>query len=149
MALTPENETAFLDDYLAHAAQSETTLAVNPSKTWALDFDAGTIGATIDEDLALRQFIIKALMTARSRYLIYSDDYGNELFDLIGENVTPALLDSEIPRMVREALVYDDRVEDVTDIAYSRTGDELYVSFTVVRSNGDTNLTQEVVLGGV
>jgi hypothetical protein len=149
MALTPENGTEFLDAFLDDSATQTDELTLAPSKTWALDFDNGTIGGWIDDDDAIKQFVLKALVTARSTYLIYSDDYGNEMFDLIGDDVTPGLLDSELPRMLKEALIYDDRIEDVTDITYTRDGDSLYASFTVVPSNGDVISIEEVDISGV
>jgi phage baseplate assembly protein W len=139
MALIPENFTNVIDD-------NSDTIDIAPSKTWSIDFDNGTIGGFIDNGDALYQYIIKALMTERSKYVIYSDDYGNELQDLIGGDVTLALMDSEIPRMVYEALAYDDRIEDVTDINYTRDGDALYISFTVVAVNGETITVEEVAV---
>jgi phage baseplate assembly protein W len=141
MALTPENETDILDEFLSEETESES----QPTKTYYLDFENGRIGSKIDGEVALKQFVIKAIMTPRSRYAIYSDDYGCELKDLIGEDVTPDLLNSEIPRMIREALVYDDRISDVTDITVEKDGDKVYVSFTVVTTDGD-ELNEEVTL---
>lgn len=142
MAFTPENETEFLDEVAA--AEAVETQEVAPSKTWALDFATGRIGSNIDGDQALRQFIIKTIMTERSRYVIYTDDYGCELRDLIGADYTPALLDSEIPRMVTEALIYDDRIDDVAEVAYRREGDRLYISARVIPADSDVAITEEV-----
>jgi phage baseplate assembly protein W len=141
MALTPENETDILDEFLSEETESES----QPTKTYYLDFENGRIGSKIDGEAALKQFVIKAIMTSRSRYAIYSDDYGCELEDLIGEDVTLDLINSEIPRMIREALVYDDRISDVTDITVEKDGDKVYVSFTVVTTDGD-ELNEEVTL---
>ncbi|MFY2158058.1 DUF2634 domain-containing protein [Cytobacillus firmus] len=140
MAFTPDNETEFLDEALAEE-ESSTPL---PSKTWALDFENGKIGSTIDGDKALRQFIIKAIKTERSRYVIYSDDYGCELTELVGGDYTPALLDAEIPRMVTEALSYDDRIDEVIEITYRRDGDKLFINARVVPAAGDVVITEEV-----
>ncbi|MCK1985161.1 MULTISPECIES: DUF2634 domain-containing protein [Peribacillus] len=139
MALTPES-------FIPETNEEETEEITEPSKTWAIDFANGTIGGYIDEELALRQFVIKALLTERSKYAIYSDDYGNELQELVGEDFSPALLDSEIPRMVYEALAYDERIEDIADIEYTRSGDKLYVSFTVVPVAGVSQFTEEVAI---
>ncbi len=108
-----------------------------PALTWRIDWDSGRIIGKIDELEAVKQYAIKALMTARFRYLIYSDDYGCELEDLIGSDVTAAFIDSEVPRMVREALIYDDRVTDVTDIQFSREGDKLNISLVLNTVYGD------------
>jgi Protein of unknown function (DUF2634) len=116
-----------------------------PSLTYRLDFENGAIDGFIDEDDALRQFIIKAIRTARFRYLIYDDDYGSELEDLIGADVTEAFLNEEIPRVIRETLIYDDRIADVRDFIITRKGDEVYIEFTVEKTDGGT-LTEEVTI---
>jgi hypothetical protein len=109
-----------------------------PSLTYRLDFENGAIDGYIDADDALRQFIIKAIRTARFRYLIYDDDYGSELEDLIGADVTEAFLNEEIPRVIRETLIYDDRIADVRDFIITRKGDEVYIEFTVEKTDGGT-----------
>jgi phage baseplate assembly protein W len=109
-----------------------------PSLTYKLDETNGTISELIDGDEAIQQFIAKAIRTARFRYLIYDDDYGSELEDLIGEDVTDAFLNEEIPRVIREALIYDDRIADVRDFIITRKGDEVYIEFTVEKTDGGT-----------
>jgi hypothetical protein len=126
--------------------QTETTVVTpEPTKTYKLDFENGVIVDFIDGDDALRQFIVKAIRTARFRYLIYDDQYGSELEDLIGDDVTDAFLNEEIPRVIREALIYDDRIADVRDFVVRREGDGVFVEFTVVKTDGDT-LTEEVTI---
>lgn len=139
MALTPDNQTDILDEFLSEQTEPQ------PSKTYYLDFENGRIGPKIDGDLAIKQFVIKAIMTPRSRYAIYSDNYGCELDYLIGEDATPDLLNSEIPRMVRDALIYDDRISDVTNITVERDGDKVFINFTVVTATGD-ELNEEVTV---
>jgi hypothetical protein len=122
-----------------------TTPTPEPSLTYRLDYENGTIGGLIDGDEALRQFVVKAIQTARFRYLIYDDQYGSELEDLIGADVTDAFLNEEIPRVIREALIYDDRIADVRDFVVRRESDRVYIEFTVVKTDGDT-LTEEVAI---
>lgn len=116
-----------------------------PSKTYRLGTDS--IGGLIDGEEALRQFIRKAIQTARYRFLIYTDQYGSELESLVGEDVSAELLQAEIPRLVREALIYDDRIDDVVDFEISRDSDKVYVAFHVVTADG-LNITEEVTLNG-
>lgn len=134
MALTPV--TFNLDEELAEDIVIIEALPKS-SKTWALDFVNKRIGGRIDGDDALRQYVHKALITARNRFLIYDDTYGSELEDLIGQDLTPDLLETEIPRVVTEALIYDDRIADISDIEITRdSSDKLYVTFTVVKTDG-------------
>lgn len=142
MALTPIN---FATD--AEEVQTvDTVQPVQPSKTWRMDLETGRIGGFIDGKEAIRQYIRKALMTARNRYLIYDDFYGEEIRDLIGHNLTPALMDVEIPRLVREAIIYDDRIKSVPTVKVSKYGsDGVLVEITVVLTDGDL-LTEEVAI---
>ncbi|MDQ0154904.1 DUF2634 domain-containing protein [Robertmurraya andreesenii] len=123
----------------------EVTVRPAPSKTYQLNANTNEIGSLIDGEQAIRQFIVKAVKTARFRFLIYDDQYGSELDDLIGADVSDALLQVEIPRVIREALIYDDRVDDVVNFDITREGDRLYVEFTVVLADG-TTLTEGVTI---
>lgn len=116
-----------------------------PSKTYSLDFKTGELGGRIDGIEALWQFIGKAIYTARFRFLIYTSQYGCEIDELIGQDVSPALLQAEIPRVIREALIYDDRILDVRNFVIRREADALYVTFTV-DSVTSGSFTEEVTL---
>ncbi|MCR8997962.1 DUF2634 domain-containing protein [Brevibacillus laterosporus] len=118
---------------------------VQPTLTYSLDFDMGDIGGMIDGETAVRQFIRKAIITARFRFPIYDGEYGCELVDLIGEDLPNELLRSEIPRVITEALIYDDRIDDVYDFEIEREADKLTVSFYVDTTDGLTIETVEVV----
>ncbi|MFD2704624.1 DUF2634 domain-containing protein [Salibacterium lacus] len=124
-ALNTENN----DDRFRRVSGNETR---QPSKTWRLDFETGEIGRYIDGERAIRQYVRKTLMTERFRYAIYSAAYGSELETLIGANVTDNLKNEEIPRLVREALVVDDRIADVTNFEVTRDKDAVFVSFDVI-----------------
>ncbi|MCO0597366.1 DUF2634 domain-containing protein [Peribacillus butanolivorans] len=142
MAFIPENYSDALDE--AILAEEEAEVVVEPSKTWAIDFENGTIGKFIDESEALRQYIRKAILTERARFAIYSDDYGCELNELIGDDdITEDLLDAEVPRIVSEALVYDDRIDDV-QTTFTREGDKLFINVTVIPADNDVVITEEV-----
>jgi phage baseplate assembly protein W len=116
-----------------------------PSKTYAFNFDTGEIGGIVDEEKAIRQFVRKTITTPRFRFLIYDDQYGCELENLIGQDVTNEYLEHDIPRMITEALVYDDRISNVTDFVITRDSDKVYVSFTLVTSDG-TLINEEVTI---
>mgnify|MGYP001286649686 FL=1 len=111
-----------------------------PSKTYKLDFEKRRIFGMTDGLEAVKQAVFKILQTDRFRYLIYSPDYGMEWNGLVGAN--PAFIRSELRRRITEALIQDDRIEDVTDFQIDVTGDAATVRFTVVSSFG--SFTQEV-----
>lgn len=120
---------------------------VEPSKTYRLSYESNEISGLIDGEEALRQFIVKAITTARFRFLIYDEQYGSELDELIGADVSLELLQMEIPRVITEALIYDDRVADVTDFEVTRDGDKLFVSFRVITSEGEDVILDELEVG--
>ena len=121
----------------------EETLAV--SQTYRLDFATGKISSGfIDEEEALRQFIIKALMTPRDEYAIYTEDYGSELEELIAEQEGPEYILSEAPRIITDALENDDRVVSVDDVVVTLEGDLLAANITVSSIYGE--ITEEVTL---
>lgn len=122
-----------------------TEVAVEPQPTKTYQLGNSSIGGFIDDDEALSQAITKAINTARFRFLIYDDQYGSELDSLIGEDVSTALLEEEIPRVIREALIYDDRISDVVDFEIRRTSDQVFVSFRVERTGGGF-INEEVVI---
>lgn len=124
----------------------ETTEAIpQATKTYSLDFDTGEIGGKVEGDDAIRQFIRKAIVTPRFRHLIYTDQYGSEIDTLFGRDLTPELVEAEIPRFIYEALIYDDRVSDVAIESTGKTGDSVYATITVTLTDG-TKVTEEVTV---
>lgn len=142
MALTPETfdiDEEVVQDVEVVDSQPE------PSKTWRIDFANGRIGGFIDGEESIRQYIRKAIATARNRYIIYDGDYGSELEDLIGQSLTTELMESEIPRLVYEAIAYDDRIEEVVIDAVERLGSDVHVLVTVTTVLGE-QITEEVAI---
>jgi phage baseplate assembly protein W len=132
MSLTPEVEVEVIEE----PAADEELIEVLPSKTYFLDFENGKIRSTIDGHDAIRQYIQKAVMTARSRFLIYDDDYGCEIEDILANNPSKAFLQVEIPRVISEAIEYDDRIESTSNYIVEMSEDKITVSFDVTLING-------------
>lgn len=136
----------------SQTASTTDTKTVDYGKELAFDFEKGEFiyedgrPKVVEGIEALKIWIEKALRTARYRWPIYSFNYGNELEEIIGLDLPRPVLESEIKRVIREALIYDDRIADVTDFEIEREGEKLMVTFRVVTVLGDT-LTQGVSLG--
>lgn len=113
-----------------------------PSLTFGIDFDRGRVVGMIDGLEAVKQAVFLILQTERYRYLIYTPDYGSELEGLIGRD--PLFVQSELKRRIREALMQDDRIEDVTNFSIQFDGDSALVRFTVVSIFGNFEAEQEV-----
>ncbi|NDI34574.1 DUF2634 domain-containing protein [Chengkuizengella sediminis] len=135
MALSPIPE-------LITTETNTTIKKVQPSKTYKFDFDTGEMKGYIDGIEAVKQYVRKSLSTPRFRYLIYTDQYGSELEDLIGQDVPHELVDAEVPRLIEEAISYDDRIRTVLNFSISRKGDALYATFEVDTVDG--RIEQEV-----
>lgn len=106
-------------------------------KDWYLDVEKGELrNRKVTNKKALKQWIKKALKTARFRYLIYSDEYGSELEDAIGREASRDLIDTEIPRFIREALTIHDRISDITNVTTERKLKHTEITFKVVLEDG-------------
>ena len=93
-----------------------------PSRTYRLDFARGRIfaaGSTDGLDAA-NQFIKKTLLTPRFRCLIYDNQYGSEIKQtIIAGDVSSEYIETELPRLVKDALLVDSRILDVYDFSLS------------------------------
>lgn len=113
-----------------------------PSLTWLINRQTMRVQC-MDEGLeAVRQAVEIYLNTVRFRWQIYTARIGTELDTLIGEESD--LIESELPRMVTEALEVDDRVMEVADFVFTTAGDSMTVTFTVVTVFGA--YTEEMTL---
>lgn len=115
---------------------TDIVIASQPSKTWIIDRNTMQVACMDDGLEAVRQAVEIALDVERFRWTIYSANFGSELDELIGQD--EALITAEIPRLVEGALSQDDRVVQVEDYVFTRTGpDSMHVSFTVRTVYGD------------
>lgn len=132
MALLPDTDSSDTGTAIGIASTEK-----YPNKTCRMKIDDEKIEGTITTDLeAVQQAVYKILNTERYKHVIYSWNYGVELADLFGKPIPYVL--PEIPRRIREALVQDDRINDVTDFDLSYTKDgSVLAKFTVVTIYGD------------
>lgn len=100
------------------------------------------ISGYVDDMDALLQTIYLILSTERYEYIIYSWDYGVELHDLIGKPMPYVL--SEIPRRIKEALIQDNRIEDVTDFEFEVSRGKVHTTFKIISNLGTVNWDMEV-----
>ena len=126
MTILPES-----GDFLKENAR----VAIYPSKTYAMRREAGTVVGMTDGLDAIEQAVYKALMTERSAYLAYSDNYGVELNDLIGMPTSYVL--PELKRRITEALCWDTRIDSVDGFAFDVEKGRVHARFTVHSTEGD------------
>lgn len=145
MALLPDTSASSIGANL-------TTVDTQPNTTYRIQIEEERIQGTLSERLAaVEQAAYKILNTERYAHVIYSWNYGVELADLFGKPIPYVL--SEIPRRIREALMQDDRINDVTDFdlsyvrsnAQGRRGDVL-ARFMVRSIYGDIAMEKGVAI---
>ena len=120
----------------------EITERTYPNRTYNLVIEKDRISGYNDGLEAVRQAVYLILSTERYKHIIYSWDYGVELIDLIGKPMPYVM--SELPRRITEALTQDNRIENVTDFEFTKSGKRLHVAFKVVTTVGDLHSTLEV-----
>lgn len=117
------------------------------TRTYRIDFENGRIDGMVDGLDAVKQAITKILLTERYKNLMYSDDYGCEIKDMMmSDENTDAFIESEIPSLIKDALSDDERILGVENFEFYDSDDErdgIKVSFDVSTIYGDFN-TKEV-----
>ena len=127
--------------------QSNNVLNVNiveqPSLTYRLDIEKGTISGRVDGLEAVLQAVNKILVTERYSSVIYSARYGTELESLLGKDV--AYVTAVLEKRITEALLEDDRVLGVSGFEITELPDNsLSVSFVVNTTVGSATMNTEV-----
>lgn len=127
------------------ADTSAETFEIIPTQTYRLDFvNKRIIGKVTGAD-ALMQAVEKIFSTDKYAYEIYDWYYGNELVKLVGQPYDYIV--AQIPRIVREALLVDDRVRGVTNFEFNKTSvDSMTASFTINSVYGNLDYALEVSL---
>lgn len=117
-----------------------------PSKTYYMNWEKGRIVGKCDGILALRQAIHKALITSRGDFLVlYTDNYGSDIENaVLGDSPTPEYLTTVIPKLVKDCLLSDDRVNDVYNIEINTEGDNLYITCTVSSDYGEIAIREVI-----
>lgn len=100
-----------------------------PSLSWLINRQTMRVQCAVDGLESVRQAVDIILNTVRFRWQIYSSNMGTELETLIGDDAP--FIESELPRMVEDALMVDDRITSVEDFEHTTAGDSMTWSFTV------------------
>lgn len=97
------------------------------TRDFYLDKDSKRISGLTQGQGATYQAAWLILHTKRFWHEIYSFDYGVQLDNLAA--LDDGFLFPEIKRRIREALLVDERLEDVSDFEFSRNGRRVSVRF--------------------
>lgn len=114
-----------------------------PSMTYKLDRENKRIVAVYEDyEEIIRQAVYLALLTERYDYAMYSWNYGIELSDLFGRErqyVIPMLMSR-----IKEALLQDDRILNVTNFNFNINRSKYSVSFTVITKYSNVDVKDVV-----
>lgn len=116
--------------------------ATTPSKTYKILTNKNRINGYADDLEAVAQSIYLILNSERYKHPIYSWDYGVELVDLYGKPMSYVI--SEIQRRITEALIQDDRIEEVDNFTFEKNGRKLHTTFEVHTIYGTLQAEREV-----
>ncbi|MCY7711227.1 DUF2634 domain-containing protein [Bacillus safensis] len=140
MALSPEEE----------IEEIEEDEEVETSTTYRIDFETGRLtDETISGIEAIRQFIYMTLRTERYAHPIYSHDIGTEIQELLTDTeATDEYKEMEIPRLLEEALLVDERIDHIEELEVTKQNDLFHVKLAIVTDEGTLEI-EEVMEGDV
>lgn len=105
-------------------------------RSYTLDLESGRLlPQMLDGEDAVQQYLTVLSLTPRGVYSAFSEDYGTEIEDIIGQALPPEVMELEIVDEVTDAIYADPRVEDVST-ELTRTGDKLVVTANVTLTDG-------------
>lgn len=114
-----------------------------PSKTYRLK--DGRLEGTIDGLEAARQAAELMLSTERFKHEIFSDDYGVEFLELIGQRRD--LIEADLERRIEEALAEDDRMTGISDFSLAFVGDCVHAGFMLETVFGTIQMERSIMIG--
>lgn len=116
-----------------------------PSLTYRLDLDRKRVIGRVDGLDAVNQFIRKALITPRFKCLVYNNQYGSEIKEgIIAGDASSEYITSDMPRLVKDALLVDSRILDVYDFTFSFADERAFIRFSADTVFG-TTIIEEVI----
>lgn len=86
---------------------------------YEIDFETGQLTGRIVEGLdAVRVWIWIALQTAKNRFYIYSQDFGQDFDELVGTSYTQGYVEMEYERMIEECLSGNEYIEGIENYEF-------------------------------
>lgn len=113
-----------------------------PSYTPRLNPDTYRISGFVDGLKAVEQSVYLILYVERYEWLIYNWRTGVELNNLYGKEVNYVI--AELERVLKEAIIQDDRVNDVTNFEFKVNKNDVYVEFDVISIFGEFRYDFEI-----
>ena len=95
----------------------------------------------VEGNNAIKVWVYKSLLTPRYSYSVYSWDYGSELMDLVGKAYTTSLTKEEAKRYIKEALLINPYILEVTVTDTSFNNGVLSADIKIVTIYGESEVT--------
>lgn len=137
-----------IPDELNDDVQADDEVTYPSAPLW--DFEAGDFVqsggriAMVDGYRAWVQWCVKAVITERATYLVYTDEHGTDLEEL-SQLATRDEVESQITDTITDALLIDPRTSSVTGFTFEWEGDECRVGFTVEPTIGTTERVEVAI----
>lgn len=143
----PSTEYEEYDEELEDILEEDIEEERQPSLTWKLNPETGSVEGLIDGKEALEQALYMLLRTELGDWAIF-ENYGRELNDLFGLDPDYVVVEGEA--RIREAILSDDRFEEIADITLENRGHgSIYITCTAIAATGETaTATAEIELTG-
>ena len=94
----------------------------------------------VEGNEGIKVWAYKALLTPRYNHSIYSWDYGSELMDLVGKAYTPSLTKEEAKRHIKEALLINPYILEVSVIDTSFNNGVLSADIKLLTIYGESEV---------
>ncbi|MER0283395.1 MULTISPECIES: DUF2634 domain-containing protein [unclassified Clostridioides] len=96
----------------------------------------------IEENEAIKVWVYKCIKTNKNEHEIYSNDYGTELTDLIGQKYSKGLTESEASRYIKEALLMNPYILQVDVVSTNFKKDILsaYIKISTIYGEVEMNV---------
>jgi hypothetical protein len=105
------------------------------TKTFRLDMTSNTVGGKVDGLTALKQHIYLTLSIEADQYIIYPYTLGIKTLDLIGKPSYYVM--AVLPNRIKNALLSDSRITDVSNFEFEVTANRVNVKFIVYSIYGE------------
>ena len=106
-------------------------------KEYAYDFDTNELklrdgkNYLVEGNEALKIWIFKAIVTARYKYIAYSEQFGTEIFEVIGTTLSSEAKKAEVRRYIIETLMVNPYILSIERIELSQIKDNLDIEVFV------------------
>lgn len=116
------------------------------SKSFQIDFENGRILSNLlPSSETVSQQVGIELMTERGVHVVFGDDFGIEVQDIIHRALTPEMTIAEVEEEIRDALSADPRINDISSIeAVAVGGDKVQIHIELEVGGNLLSVTQEI-----